>query len=62
VKAVRIPQDATLEEAARVCADHFLLLAPKDWPDLHAKAKAAGFILVPGPRLVTEVRRMGGAK
>lgn len=44
---IYVPQDATLEEAARICADHFLLFAPTTWPDLHAKAKAQGFILVP---------------
>lgn len=48
---IRVPQDATLEEAASIAADHFLLFAPTDWHDLHAKAKRAGFILVPSARV-----------
>lgn len=53
-KPIRVPQDATLEQAAAICADHFLLFMPENWPDLHAKAKRAGFGLVPAPRIVPQ--------
>lgn len=49
-KAIRVPQDATLEEAAAICADRFLLFAPKTWSELHDKVRRAGYILVPGAR------------
>jgi hypothetical protein len=47
LKGIRVPHNATLDEAARVCADHFLLFLPSSWDNLHAKAKAAGFMLLP---------------
>lgn len=47
LKGIRVPHNATLEEAACACADHFLLFAPAGWDDLHAKARQAGFLLVP---------------
>ena len=43
--ARRLPQDVSLSEACQAVG-----IEAASWPELHAKAKAAGIVLVPGPR------------
>lgn len=51
MSAVYMPQDITLDEACARLADKVNTnVSAKTWPELHTRARALGYTLIPGPR------------